>query len=95
MIKSIKYSVTTLFQEGHTFETVLLIHKSLYNGSTHSFTKYSHNLLHFGKALFLIFDTFYKSINHNILDKSTEVCELLYDLNCIYKQKTKTKHTLR
>ena len=33
---SIKYSISTLIEEGHTFENAILIHQSLYDGSIYS-----------------------------------------------------------
>lgn len=80
--KSIKYSVTTLFQEGHTFENALLIRKSLYNGSTH----YTPNLLHFGRELSLLFDTFDQNVNQPFLDKGIEVFQLLEYFKSVYKR---------
>ena len=81
---SIKYSITTLQQEGHSFENAICIHKSLYNCSTHSSTLFSPNLLHFGRELSLIFDTYDQCSNQPFLDKHIDVHKLLDDLHKIY-----------
>lgn len=82
--KSIKYSIQTLISEGHNFVQAVNIHKSLYNGSTHSSTNFTPNLLHFGRELALIFDTFNVNAVQPHLDKP-EMFNYLQGLQRMYK----------
>ena len=88
---SIKYSISTLLSEGHSFENSLFIHKSLYNGSKHSTTLFSPNLLHFGRELSLIFGTFDQYVNQPLLDNNVEIYTLLNDLNNMYAKAYKSE----
>lgn len=83
---SIKSSVNILMLEGHSFEIALAIHKSLYNGSCHSSTKFSPNLLHFGRELPLIFDTYDHNLNKPFLDTNVNTYQFLKDLDNIYQK---------
>lgn len=76
---SIKNSINILLMEGYNFEQAMLVHKSLYNGSKHSSTCFSPNLLHFGRELSLIFDTVDFSNNQPFVD-NVDTYKFLNDL---------------
>jgi transposase InsO family protein len=82
---SIKYSINTLLQEGYNFKQAIAIHKNLYNGSTHSSTNFSPNLLHFGRELSLLFDTVNFSYLQPHLD-NVEMYKYLTSLQGIYNK---------
>ncbi|GBM98190.1 Uncharacterized protein K02A2.6 [Araneus ventricosus] len=55
---AIESSILTLQERGVNLQNALLIHQNIYNGLIHPSTGYTPNLLHFGRNLPLIFDTF-------------------------------------
>jgi hypothetical protein len=81
---AIKATVKSLISQGHSFKTAILIHQNLYNGSKHSTTGFSPNLIHFGRPLSLFYDTF--QLHHEItnLDKSAYITKLLQTLKSLY-----------
>lgn len=81
---SIKSTVKCLLMEGKNFKHAIRIHKNLYNGSIHSSTGYSPNLIHFGRQLSLVFDTFQPEIEIQQLDKAHYIDTLLSTLKVIY-----------
>lgn len=83
---SLRSSISTLLNEGHTLKTAVLIHKHLYNNSVHPATGYSPSLLHFGREHSLLFDTFERDLQLLNLDKSFYVDKLLKSLNDIFKK---------
>lgn len=83
--RSIKYSIHTLLTEGYNFTQAVAIHKNLYNGSTHSSTKFSPNLLHFGRELSLLFDTINFSYLQPHLD-NVEMYRYLTGLQRMYNK---------
>ncbi|XP_035214374.1 uncharacterized protein K02A2.6-like [Stegodyphus dumicola] len=74
---SIKTSLLTLHEKGVSFQNALLIHQNIYNGTIHPSTGYSPNILHFGRNLSLLFDTFHPDPRPAQLDKSHYLCDLL------------------
>lgn len=82
---SIKYTINMLMEDGFNFEQSLLIHKALYNGSKHGSTNFSPNLLHFGRELSLIFDTYDFSTTQPYLD-NVEMCKFFQGLNDLYNK---------
>lgn len=84
--KAIKSTINTLMDKGVSFETAVLIHQNIYNGSTHSTTGFTPNLLHFGRNLSLFFDTFNDNAAMISLDKSHYINKMLSDLKIIYEQ---------
>lgn len=82
---AIKSSVLALHEKGISFQNSLLIHQQLYNGVVHSSTGYTPNILHFGRNLSLIFDTFNPEIAVVNLDKSYYIKNLLTELTTIYE----------
>ncbi|GBM41715.1 Uncharacterized protein K02A2.6 [Araneus ventricosus] len=66
---AIESSILTLQERGVNLQNALLIHQNIYNGLIHPSTGYTPNLLHFGRNLPLIFDTFDNNSEPLYLDK--------------------------
>lgn len=82
---SLKSAILGL-KDYHTFQQSLNIHKNIYNGTKHPSTGFSPNVLHFGRPLSLIFDTFDDQCQIRSLDKSIFANKLISNLNDIYKK---------
>lgn len=82
----IKAAILCLTEEGQSFYHALKIHQNLYNGTTHSSTGFTPNMLHFGRELPLIFDLFDDEVVPTHLDKSHYLARILTDLNNHYKK---------
>ncbi|XP_035206606.1 uncharacterized protein LOC118181543 [Stegodyphus dumicola] len=87
---SIKTSLLTLHEKGVSFQNALLIHQNIYNGTIHPSTGYSPNILHFGRNLSLLFDTFHPDPRPAQLDKSHYLCDLLTQLKLTYEHAYET-----
>ncbi|GBN61380.1 Transposon Tf2-6 polyprotein [Araneus ventricosus] len=82
---AIESSILTLQERGVNLQNALLIHQNIYNGLIHPSTGYTPNLLHFGRNLPLIFDTFDNNSEPLFLDKAHYVQDLLQQLNTAYE----------
>ncbi|GBL59443.1 Uncharacterized protein K02A2.6 [Araneus ventricosus] len=82
---AIESSILTLQERGVNLQNALLIHQNIYNGLIHPSTGYTPNLLHFGRNLPLIFDTFDNNSEPIFLDKAHYVQDLLQQLNTAYE----------
>ncbi|GBL80886.1 Transposon Tf2-9 polyprotein [Araneus ventricosus] len=82
---AIESSILTLQERGVNLQNSLLIHQNIYNGLIHPSTGYTPNLLHFGRNLPLIFDTFDNNSEPIFLDKAHYVQDLLQQLNTAYE----------
>lgn len=69
-----------------SFDHAVQIHQSLYNGSLHSTTEYSPNMLHFGRELSLFFDTFRPQEPPVILNDAAYITNVLDTMQKVYKQ---------
>ena len=83
---AIKSTIRALQQEGHSFDYALHVHKMLYNASKHSTTEFPPNLVHFGRQLSTILDTFNPDAQPIQLNNSFEIMNVLEVLQTIYKQ---------
>ncbi|GBN31791.1 Transposon Tf2-9 polyprotein [Araneus ventricosus] len=82
---AIESSILTLQERRVNLQNALLIHQNIYNGLIHPSTGYTPNLLHFGRNLPLIFDTFDNNSEPIFLDKAHYVQDLLQQLNTAYE----------
>lgn len=81
---SIKSPINSLLSQNVKFRHAVIIHQKIYNGCSHPATKFTPNLLHFGRELPMLFDTFDFSISSEQQDKSTYLHDLLETLKKIY-----------
>ncbi|GBO38102.1 Uncharacterized protein K02A2.6 [Araneus ventricosus] len=82
---AIESSILTLQERGVNLQNALLIHQNIYNGLIHPSNGYTPNLLHFGRNLPLIFDTFDNNSEPLFLDKAHYLQDLLQQLNTAYE----------
>lgn len=83
---ALKSTLLCLREDNVSLQTALAIHQSIYNGSTHSSTGFTPNLLHLGREVSLIFDTYNSDIIPIQLDKSHYLKTLLNDLKKSYEK---------
>lgn len=81
----IKSSINTLLDNNVSFENAILIHQSLYNGSVHSSTKFTPNVIHFGRNIPLLFDTFNMQTEPQQLDQSHYIDQIMSQLKSAYQ----------
>jgi hypothetical protein len=72
--------------EGKSFYHAVDLHKSLYNSSVHSSTKFSPNTVHFARELSLITDTFDIRRPKTILNDSVALLQILENVQQIYNK---------
>ncbi|GBO46945.1 Transposon Tf2-9 polyprotein [Araneus ventricosus] len=82
---AIESSILTLQERGVYLQNALLTHQNIYNGLIHPSTGCTPNLLHFGRNLPSIFDTFDNNSEPLFLDKAHYVQDLLQQLNTAYE----------
>lgn len=81
---SLKTAVLALHERGISFQNSLIIHQSLYNGTVHSVTNFTPNMLHYGRNISLIFDCLEPNIEPLHLDKAHYLQNLLKELDLAY-----------
>ena len=81
---SIKSTIKSLAKEGYSFEYALNIHKNLYNASLHPSTKYSPNMIHFGRELSTFLDTFDPKIQSLLINQAFEIDKILKSMQQVY-----------
>jgi transposase InsO family protein len=81
---SIKSTVAAIQAEGKSFWHAVDLHKSLYNSSVHSSTKYSPNAIHFARELSLITDTFDTRRATPILNQSFALLQIVDTIQEVY-----------
>lgn len=82
---SIKSTIKTLIAQGISFQNAVLLHKALYNGSVHRTTKFTPNLIHFGRSLALPLDVYSSNFCPAVLNQNPKTHLLLQDLQMMYK----------
>lgn len=92
---SIKSTISCLLETGYSFHDAVLTHQNIYNGSPHRATGLSPNLVHFGRELALITDTFQTGVEINNLAGAYNVVEKLKVLQNIYAQVAETSSSFK
>lgn len=82
----IKSTIEILISQKFSFIHAIRIHQILYNGSTHSTTEFSPNLIHFGRSLSLIFDTYNSEIDKQNINPTEYLDNIFKSLKHIYQQ---------
>ena len=83
---SIKSTIKCLSQEGYDFTTAMQIHKAHYNACVHPSSKFSPNLVHFGRALSVLTDTFHDDVTIEILNEHSSLPQILKSINKMQQQ---------
>lgn len=82
----LKKSIRALQLQGTSFNHAVAIQKAFYNSSTHSASKFSPNLIHFGRELSLLTDTFHPHMLTQILDTTHKLHTIFDVVKSIYDQ---------
>ena len=82
----IKSSLYTMATQGFDLSTAAKIHQSIYNATTHPATKFSPNLLHFGRELNDVYANYKGHSSWKILDTAHDIFKLVDLLENIYYQ---------
>lgn len=82
--KELKNSILTLVTQGVSLDQAVKLHTATYNASIHSAIKTSPNLVHFGRALPAITDTFTIDEQSPILDNASRMNQILKDIESFY-----------